>query len=176
MTLGSNLNLSLPCWQLEALEGGEGGGDASAGTCTGTGKVRGRGKAQADHGGSGVGDVASLRSSLRGMSAASRKAWEQEARKKGSVPWKAARLLLWDNVRRLTRSHLHRVCEKALMTYARAIIEPGEAVGAIGAQSLSEPGTQMTLKTFHFAGVASMNVTLGVSFVPSSPLPTLTKV
>lgn len=37
-----------------------------------------------------------------------------------------------------------------------------QAVGAIGAQSISEPGTQMTLKTFHFAGVASMNVTLGV--------------
>jgi hypothetical protein len=35
-------------------------------------------------------------------------------------------------------------------------------VGAIGAQSIGEPGTQMTLKTFHFAGVASMNVTLGV--------------
>jgi DNA-directed RNA polymerase III subunit RPC1 len=35
-------------------------------------------------------------------------------------------------------------------------------VGALGAQSIGEPGTQMTLKTFHFAGVASMNVTLGV--------------
>jgi DNA-directed RNA polymerase beta' subunit len=35
-------------------------------------------------------------------------------------------------------------------------------VGAVGAQSIGEPGTQMTLKTFHFAGVASMNVTLGV--------------
>lgn len=35
-------------------------------------------------------------------------------------------------------------------------------MGAIGAQSIGEPGTQMTLKTFHFAGVASMNVTLGV--------------
>ena len=32
----------------------------------------------------------------------------------------------------------------------------------MGAQSIGEPGTQMTLKTFHFAGVASMNVTLGV--------------
>lgn len=39
---------------------------------------------------------------------------------------------------------------------------PGTAVGAVGAQSIGEPGTQMTLKTFHFAGVASMNVTLGV--------------
>ncbi|KAF7456702.1 dna-directed rna polymerase iii rpc1 [Cryptosporidium felis] len=46
--------------------------------------------------------------------------------------------------------------------YMKAIVEPGEAVGAIAAQSIGEPGTQMTLKTFHFAGVASMNVTLGV--------------
>ena len=42
------------------------------------------------------------------------------------------------------------------------MIVPGEAVGAVSAQSIGEPGTQMTLKTFHFAGVASMNVTLGV--------------
>ncbi|KAG8836223.1 hypothetical protein FRC17_008959 [Serendipita sp. 399] len=46
--------------------------------------------------------------------------------------------------------------------YSRARIEPGSTVGAVGAQSIGEPGTQMTLKTFHFAGVASMNVTLGV--------------
>lgn len=51
------------------------------------------------------------------------------------------------------------VCHKK---YLRAQIEPGTAVGAIGAQSIGEPGTQMTLKTFHFAGVASMNITLGV--------------
>ncbi|KAK2077195.1 hypothetical protein QBZ16_004829 [Prototheca wickerhamii] len=44
----------------------------------------------------------------------------------------------------------------------RKAIEPGATVGAFGAQSIGEPGTQMTLKTFHFAGVASMNVTLGV--------------
>ncbi|KAF7682909.1 DNA-directed RNA polymerase III subunit RPC1 [Astathelohania contejeani] len=41
-------------------------------------------------------------------------------------------------------------------------IDPGTAVGAIAGQSIGEPGTQMTLKTFHFAGVASMNITLGV--------------
>ena len=46
--------------------------------------------------------------------------------------------------------------------YACKKIEAGSAVGAVGAQSIGEPGTQMTLKTFHFAGVASMNVTLGV--------------
>ena len=44
-----------------------------------------------------------------------------------------------------------------MLTYA------GSAVGAMGAQSIGEPGTQMTLKTFHFAGIASMNMTLGVS-------------
>ena len=38
----------------------------------------------------------------------------------------------------------------------------GSTVGAVAAQSIGEPGTQMTLKTFHFAGVASMNVTMGV--------------
>lgn len=37
-------------------------------------------------------------------------------------------------------------------------IEPGTGIGAIGAQSIGEPGTQMTLKTFHFAGVASMSI------------------
>ena len=42
------------------------------------------------------------------------------------------------------------------------VIEPGTAAGAIAGQSIGEPGTQMTLKTFHFAGVASMSITLGV--------------
>jgi len=46
--------------------------------------------------------------------------------------------------------------------YVQAMLMPGEAVGAVAAQSIGEPATQMTLKTFHFAGVASMNVTLGV--------------
>lgn len=41
-------------------------------------------------------------------------------------------------------------------------LEPATAVGAICAQSIGEPATQMTLKTFHFAGVASMNITQGV--------------
>ncbi|EOY20721.1 DNA-directed RNA polymerase [Theobroma cacao] len=46
--------------------------------------------------------------------------------------------------------------------YRSKVIEAGTAIGAIGAQSIGEPGTQMTLKTFHFAGVASMNITQGV--------------
>lgn len=42
------------------------------------------------------------------------------------------------------------------------MIASGTPVGAIAAQSIGEPGTQMTLKTFHFAGVAAMNITQGV--------------
>lgn len=41
-------------------------------------------------------------------------------------------------------------------------IDPYEAVGIIAAQSIGEPGTQMTMRTFHFAGVREMNVTLGL--------------
>ncbi|RHY52607.1 hypothetical protein DYB30_006194 [Aphanomyces astaci] len=70
--------------------------------------------------------------------------------------------LLVHNVCRLTKAQCETLLRLSLTKYHRAMMEPGEAVGAIGAQSISEPGTQMTLKTFHFAGVASMNVTLGV--------------
>uniref|UniRef100_A0AC35TVV7 DNA-directed RNA polymerase subunit n=1 Tax=Rhabditophanes sp. KR3021 TaxID=114890 RepID=A0AC35TVV7_9BILA len=46
--------------------------------------------------------------------------------------------------------------------FNQAIVQPGEMVGALAAQSLGEPATQMTLNTFHFAGVSAKNVTLGV--------------
>ena len=44
----------------------------------------------------------------------------------------------------------------------RAMVEPGEPVGVLAAQSVGEPSTQMTLNTFHFAGRGDMNVTLGI--------------
>ena len=62
----------------------------------------------------------------------------------------------------ITNKQLELFFQVCYKKYAMAMIEPGTACGAIGAQSIGEPGTQMTLKTFHFAGVASMNVTLGV--------------
>jgi DNA-directed RNA polymerase subunit A" len=43
-----------------------------------------------------------------------------------------------------------------------AMVEPGEAVGVVAAQSMGEPSTQMTMRTFHYAGVAELNVTLGL--------------
>ncbi|PLW80926.1 DNA-directed RNA polymerase subunit A'' [Candidatus Woesearchaeota archaeon] len=46
--------------------------------------------------------------------------------------------------------------------YNYALVDPGECVGLIAAESLGEPSTQMTLNTFHLAGVAEMNVTMGL--------------
>ncbi len=46
--------------------------------------------------------------------------------------------------------------------FDQAIVNPGEMVGPIAAQSIGEPATQMTLNTFHNAGISSKNVTLGV--------------
>lgn len=59
-------------------------------------------------------------------------------------------------------SKIKKVAEKAIEEYEAAKISPGEAVGLISAESIGEPGTQMTLDTFHFAGVAEMNVTMGL--------------
>ncbi|KAI0268359.1 beta and beta-prime subunits of DNA dependent RNA-polymerase [Gloeopeniophorella convolvens] len=67
-----------------------------------------------------------------------------------------------DNKAKVTKDQLLAFLEICWTKYVKAKIEPGSTVGAVGAQSIGEPGTQMTLKTFHFAGVASMNVTLGV--------------
>jgi DNA-directed RNA polymerase subunit A' len=66
--------------------------------------------------------------------------------------------------------------------YKRALMEPGEAVGIVAAQSIGEPGTQMTLRTFHYAGVKEQNVTLGLPRlieivdarrIPSTPIMTI---
>lgn len=66
------------------------------------------------------------------------------------------------SIDRLTKSQMETFLAKCLDKFQKAILEPGTAVGAICAQSIGEPATQMTLKTFHFAGVASMNITQGV--------------
>src|SRR3989338_7114237 len=57
---------------------------------------------------------------------------------------------------------LKKIMEATCEEYNTAKVTPGEAVGLIAAESIGEPGTQMTLNTFHFAGVAEMNVTLGL--------------
>ena len=65
--------------------------------------------------------------------------------------------------KRFNQNALEILLETIILDYKRAVVAPGEMVGMIAAQSIGEPTTQMTLNTFHFAGVASKsNVTRGV--------------
>lgn len=113
--------------------------------------------------GSTVESTIDLRAKILSMPLEDRRRWaDVSLRNPHSEEFRQMHQLLRDNSIRLTSLQLHTILTSALAKYDRAQIQPGEAVGAIGAQSISEPGTQMTLKTFHFAGVASMNVTLGV--------------
>lgn len=76
-------------------------------------------------------------------------------------------------------SKLTDIISRALNEYDKNIIDPSEACGIVGAQSIGEPGTQMTMRTFHYAGVAEINVTLGLPrlieivdarSIPSTPM------
>src|SRR3989338_8386164 len=62
----------------------------------------------------------------------------------------------------ISKSDLSKVMEVIVASYTAARVNPGECVGLVGAQSIGEPGTQMTLNPFHFAGVSEMNVTTGL--------------
>jgi len=63
---------------------------------------------------------------------------------------------------KLARRGVDEAVKEAVRNYRKSLIEPGEAAGIVSAQSIGEPGTQMTLRTFHFAGVREQNVTLGL--------------
>ncbi len=63
---------------------------------------------------------------------------------------------------KLDDDELRTIRDDVIRTYLRAIVDPGEPVGTVAAQSIGEPGTQMTLRTFHYAGVKELNVTLGL--------------
>jgi len=62
----------------------------------------------------------------------------------------------------ITSEQFERIVEMVSNEYQKSRIEPCEAVGVVAAQSIGEPGTQMTMRTFHYAGVAEINVTLGL--------------
>ncbi len=49
-----------------------------------------------------------------------------------------------------------------LRDYEGALVDSGEAIGTVAAQAIGEPGTQMTLRTFHYAGVVELSVPLGL--------------
>jgi DNA-directed RNA polymerase II subunit RPB1 len=65
--------------------------------------------------------------------------------------------------KRFNRKALTMLLETIELKYKQSIVHPGEMVGVIAGQSIGEPTTQLTLNTFHLAGVASKsNVTRGV--------------
>ncbi|KAJ2001668.1 DNA-directed RNA polymerase III subunit C1 (rpo31), partial [Coemansia sp. RSA 2322] len=82
------------------------------------------------------------------------------AKADASAPLAARRVV--KNKLLVTRTLLNKFLDLCIFKYQRSRVDPGTAVGAVGAQSIGEPTTQMTLKAFHFAGIASMNVTMGV--------------
>ena len=63
---------------------------------------------------------------------------------------------------RLDEMALDWLLKEVESVFVDSLAEPGEMVGVLAAQSIGEPATQMTLNTFHYAGVSSKNVTLGV--------------
>lgn len=62
----------------------------------------------------------------------------------------------------VSKEKVKKILDETLASYTAAKINPGECVGLVSAESIGEPGTQMTLNTFHFAGVSEMNVTTGL--------------
>lgn len=83
---------------------------------------------------------------------------------------------------KLTEVQLDKILQMTVVAYEKARVEPCEAVGIVAAQSIGEPGTQMTMRTFHYAGVAEISITLGLPRlieildarrVPSTPMMTI---
>jgi DNA-directed RNA polymerase subunit A" len=83
---------------------------------------------------------------------------------------------------RLAPGDAMKIVREVVRRFQKAEVDAHESVGIIAAQSIGEPGTQMTLRTFHYAGVAEMNVTLGLPRlielvdarrVPSTPMMTV---
>src|SRR3989338_2619143 len=64
--------------------------------------------------------------------------------------------------RRIGAEKAKEIMERIKQEYENALIDPGEAIGIITAESFGEPSTHNTLNVKHFAGVAEMNVTLGL--------------
>jgi DNA-directed RNA polymerase subunit A" len=63
---------------------------------------------------------------------------------------------------KLTESQKKKAIERVVNLYKNSCYEPGEAIGVVAAQSISEPATQMTMRTYHLAGASEIKVTLGL--------------
>lgn len=85
-------------------------------------------------------------------------------------------------IKRLNKVQKKKLVEAVKKIYLKRAFEPGEAIGIISAQSISEPATQMTMRTYHFAGAAGIKVTYGLprlieifdaKKVPETPMMTI---
>jgi DNA-directed RNA polymerase subunit A" len=83
---------------------------------------------------------------------------------------------------KISKKQLEEIIGMTREAYEHARVENCEAVGMVAAQSIGEPGTQMTMRTFHYAGVAEIDVTLGLPRLieivdarrePSTPMMTI---
>ncbi|USS40802.1 DNA-directed RNA polymerase subunit A'' [Thermococcus aggregans] len=92
------------------------------------------------------------------------------------------KLITYNEKYQLKKAEVEAIIDEVVKEYEKALVEPGEAVGTVTAQSIGEPSTQMTLNTFHYAGVAEINVTLGLPRIieivdarknPSTPIMTV---
>lgn len=82
---------------------------------------------------------------------------------KGEIPQSLYERLL--NVlvsKNVNKNVVREAIKQAVINYRKAMVDPGAAVGVVAAQSIGEPGTQMTLRTFHYAGVKEKDVTIGL--------------
>jgi DNA-directed RNA polymerase subunit A" len=80
----------------------------------------------------------------------------------GKLPDALLREVLENLPDRCGKERIRKIMARVEEEYLGSLAAPGESVGIISAESIGEPGTQMTLNTFHFAGVAEMNVTTGL--------------
>ena len=104
-------------------------------------------------------------------------------RKKMKIPLK----IIVDIAKRLKKAEIsdddyEKLVNVAARMYESHRMDPNESAGIMAAQSIGEPGTQMTMRTFHYAGVAEINVTLGLPRlieivdarrIPSTPMMTV---
>lgn len=81
---------------------------------------------------------------------------------KDRIPLKVLEELEKELPDKVTPVRIKKIAERIADEYRNSMAEPGECVGLVTAESIGEPGTQMTLNTFHFAGVSEMNVTTGL--------------
>jgi DNA-directed RNA polymerase subunit A" len=93
-----------------------------------------------------------------------------------------SKLIEYNKKYKLKKAEVQAIIEEVVREYENALVEPGEPVGTVAAQSIGETSTQMTLNTFHYAGVAEINVTLGLPRIieivdarknPSTPIMTV---